>query len=121
MSDTTSTVHDLTSQSRVGRRERVITATGATGASRAFAWLLIVTGALGSLASFVITVDKFELLVNPRFSPSCNLSPVLSCSNVMLSDQASVFGFPNPLIGLLAYPVVVAAGFALLAGARFRR
>ncbi|MHC3469310.1 vitamin K epoxide reductase family protein [Streptomyces sp. 7R007] len=102
-------------------RTRQITPEGATGGSRAFAWLLITAGALGILASFVITVDKFRLLQDPAFSPSCNLSPVLSCSNVMRSPQASVFGFPNPMLGLLAYPVVVAAGLALLAGARFRR
>ncbi|SED26756.1 MULTISPECIES: vitamin K epoxide reductase family protein [Streptomyces] len=92
----------------------------ATG-SRAFAWLLIITGALGILASYVITVDKIQLVQDPDFSPSCNISPVLSCADVMRSDQASVFGFPNPLLGLAAYPVVVAVGCALLAGARFRR
>ncbi|GLP67246.1 membrane protein [Streptomyces sp. TUS-ST3] len=82
--------------------------------------MLIVSGGLGVLASFVITIDKFQLLQDPQFSPSCNLSPILSCTSVMKSAQASVFGFPNPLLGLLAYPVVVAVGFALLAGARFR-
>ncbi|MEU2354678.1 vitamin K epoxide reductase family protein [Streptomyces misionensis] len=90
-------------------------------ASRAFAWLLILTGALGILASYVITVDKIQLVQDPHFSPSCDLSPVLSCADVMRSDQASVFGFPNPLLGLAAYPVVVTIGCALLAGARFRR
>ncbi|GAB7106639.1 vitamin K epoxide reductase family protein [Streptomyces phaeofaciens JCM 4814] len=100
---------------------RQIPSAGATGGSRALAWLLIVTGALCVLASFVITVDKFALLQNPDFAPSCNLSPVLSCSNVMRSHQASVFGFPNPLLGLATYPVVTFTGFALLAGARFRR
>ncbi|MFF3872903.1 vitamin K epoxide reductase family protein [Streptomyces sp. NPDC001978] len=121
MSDTTSSGQRPATREPEGGHGRRIDSAGATGASRALAWLLIVTGALGSLASLVITIDKFELLLNPRFSPSCNLSPVLSCSNVMLSDQASVFGFPNPLMGLLAYPVVVAAGLALLAGARLRR
>ncbi|MFF4043413.1 vitamin K epoxide reductase family protein [Streptomyces sp. NPDC001816] len=117
MTGTTATAHHLTRKD--GRRGE-ITPEGATS-SRAFAWLLIVSGALGILASFVITIDKFELLQDPHFSPSCNLSPVLSCTNVMRSAQASVFGFPNPLLGLLTYPVVVAVGFALLAGARFRR
>ncbi|WP_435643268.1 hypothetical protein ACR9VJ_16575 [Streptomyces sp. H49] len=44
-------------------------------ASRAFAWLLILTGALGILASYVITVDKIQLVQDPHFSPSCDLSP----------------------------------------------
>ncbi|MFJ9119555.1 vitamin K epoxide reductase family protein [Streptomyces sp. NPDC102394] len=106
---------------RAREADRRIAARGASGASRAFAWLLIVSGALGSLASFVITIDKIRLLRDPLFSPSCDLSPVLSCGSVMKSAQASVFGFPNPVLGLLAYPAVVTVGVALLAGARFRR
>lgn len=92
-----------------------------TGASRAFGWLLVVTGALGLLASWVITLDKFLLLADPGFVPSCNLSPVLSCGSVMRSEQASVFGFPNPMLGLVAYAAVVTTGLATLAGARHPR
>ncbi|AZP22478.1 vitamin K epoxide reductase family protein [Streptomyces aquilus] len=120
-SSTTPTVHDFDARAgKGGQRAKPVTES-TIGASRLFAWLLIVTGALGILASFVITIDKFQLLQDPDFAPSCNLSPVLSCSNVMRSDQAGVFGFPNPLLGLLTYPVVAAVGLALLAGARFRR
>ncbi|WKU48781.1 vitamin K epoxide reductase family protein [Streptomyces sp. VNUA116] len=91
------------------------------GAGRAFAWMLIVTGALGLLASFVITVDKFRLLQEPGFQPSCSINPVISCTNVMSSPQASVFGFPNPLLGLAGYGAVTLIGFGLLAGAGYRR
>ncbi|WP_424886929.1 vitamin K epoxide reductase family protein [Streptomyces sp. XH2] len=91
------------------------------GAGRTFAWMLIVTGALGLLASFVITVDKFRLLQEPGFRPSCSINPVLSCTNVMSSPQASVFGFPNPLLGLAGYGAVTLIGFGLLAGAGYRR
>ncbi|GLX50105.1 membrane protein [Streptomyces hygroscopicus subsp. hygroscopicus] len=120
---TSDTTTGATPQQRDRRSADPIPAetTATATASRAFAWLLIVTGALGILASFVITIDKIQLIQDPHFTPSCNLSPVLSCSNVMRSAQASVFGFPNPLLGLATYPVVVTVGFALLAGARFRR
>lgn len=91
------------------------------GATRGFAWLLVITGALGVLASFVITLDKYLLLENPAFAPSCNLGPVLSCTDVMRSEQASVFGFPHPMLGLAAYAVVVAIGAGSLAGARYHR
>ncbi|MGW2597204.1 vitamin K epoxide reductase family protein [Streptomyces klenkii] len=91
------------------------------GAGRAFAWMLVVTGALGLLASFVITVDKFRLLEEPGFRPSCSINPVLSCTNVMSSPQASVFGFPNPLLGLAGYGAATLIGFGLLAGAGYRR
>jgi len=81
----------------------------------------VITGGLGLLASSVITLDKIRLLEDPGFTPMCNLSAVVSCSNVMRSAQASVFGFPNPLLGLACYAVVVAIGCGLLAGARYRR
>ncbi|WP_149183838.1 vitamin K epoxide reductase family protein [Streptomyces sp. TRM49041] len=93
----------------------------AIGASRAFAWMLVVTGAAGLLAAWVITLDKFKLLEDPTFTPGCSLNPVVSCGSIMQSDQASVFGFPNPMLGLVAYGMVIAIGAGLLAGARHRR
>ncbi|MFJ4814334.1 vitamin K epoxide reductase family protein [Streptomyces sp. NPDC088801] len=91
------------------------------GAGRAFALLLVVTGAAGLLASWIITLDKFKLLEDPDFTPGCSLNPVVSCGSVMESDQAEVFGFPNPMLGLVAYGVVIGVGLSLLAGARFPR
>ncbi|WP_066951877.1 vitamin K epoxide reductase family protein [Streptomyces lushanensis] len=93
----------------------------AWGGTRAFALLLVVTGAAGLLAAWVITLDKFKLLEDPDFTPGCSLNPVVSCGNIMKSEQASVFGFPNPMLGLAAYAVVIAVGVGLLAGARHRR
>ncbi|WP_405702419.1 vitamin K epoxide reductase family protein [Streptomyces sp. NBC_00069] len=87
---------------------------------RALAWLLVLTGAAGVLASWVITLDKFLLLEDPDFKPACSLNPVVSCGSVMKSDQAAAFGFPNPLLGLVAYGAVVCVGAGLLAGARYR-
>ncbi|MFJ3302465.1 vitamin K epoxide reductase family protein [Streptomyces sp. NPDC086549] len=89
------------------------------GAGRAFALLLVLTGAAGLLASWIITLDKFKLLENPAFVPGCSLNPVLSCGSVMKSDQASAFGFPNPMLGLVAYGIVICVGMSLLAGAAF--
>ncbi|WP_432124411.1 vitamin K epoxide reductase family protein [Streptomyces sp. C10-9-1] len=94
---------------------------GVVGASRALGWLLVVTGAAGLLAAWVITLDKFRLLEDPGFTPGCSLNPVVSCGSIMKSEQAGVFGFPNPMLGLVAYGVVVAVGAGLLAGARYRR
>ncbi|MFF7068410.1 vitamin K epoxide reductase family protein [Streptomyces pseudovenezuelae] len=91
------------------------------GAGRALALLLVVTGAAGLLASWVITLDKFKLLKDPDFTPGCSLNPVVSCGSVMKSDQASAFGFPNPMLGLVAYGIVICVGMSLLAGARFPR
>ncbi|MFI6422332.1 vitamin K epoxide reductase family protein [Streptomyces sp. NPDC050842] len=94
---------------------------GRIGASKAFAWLLVITGAAGLLASWVITIDKFKLLEDPNFTPGCSLNPIVSCGNIMKSEQAAVFGFPNPMLGLVTFAMVVAIGVGLLAGARYRR
>jgi uncharacterized membrane protein len=101
--------------------DRAADARGAVGSGRAFAWLLVITGAAGLLASWVITLDKFKLLENPDFQPGCSLNPIVSCGNIMKSDQASAFGFPNPMLGLVTYGAVIAIGMGLIAGARYRR
>lgn len=93
---------------------------GPEAGPRVLAWLLVLTGAAGVLASWVITLDKFLLLEDPDFKPACSLNPVVSCGSVMKSDQAAAFGFPNPMLGLVAYAVVVCVGAGLLAGARYR-
>jgi uncharacterized membrane protein len=98
---------------------------GAVGARRGFAWLLIVTGLMGLLAAFVITIDKTKILeaeaAGETYVPGCSLNPIVSCGSIMESAQASVFGFSNPLIGLVAYSVVIALGVTLLTGATFPR
>jgi uncharacterized membrane protein len=91
------------------------------GAGRGFALLMVITGAAGLLPSWVITLDKFKLLEDPAFTPGCSLNPVVACGSVMKSDQAAAFGFPNPMLGLAAYAVVMCVGMSLLAGARFPR
>src|SRR4051812_29969576 len=77
-------------------------------------YILIIAGIVGVIAAYVITADKIELLKNPNFKPSCSLNPVLSCGSVMQSAQAHVFGFDNPFIGLIGYPILVVTGVVLL-------
>lgn len=94
---------------------------GVVGAGRAFAWMLLVTAAAGLLASWVITLDKIKLAENPDFTPACSLNPVISCGSIMKSEQATAFGVPNPMIGLVAYAIVLCVGASLLTRARFPR
>ncbi len=84
-------------------------------------WLLIICGTIGLLAAAIIIVDKIALLKDPNLVLLCDLNPVVSCGSVMESDQASAFGFPNPLIGLAGFPVLIVTGVAMLAGAKMRR
>ena len=32
---------------------------------------------------------------------------MLSCGSIITTDQASAFGFPNPILGLIGFPVVI--------------
>ncbi|MDI5964679.1 vitamin K epoxide reductase family protein [Streptomyces sp. SL13] len=95
-------------------------ADGLFGAGRGYAILLVICGALGLLAAWIITIDEFHLYQNPSYVPGCSINPIISCGNIMKSAQAKVFGFPNPMMGLVAYPVEIGVGMALLGGARFR-
>lgn len=84
-------------------------------------WILIVGGTVGMLAAAIITIEKFQLLSDPSFVPSCNLNPVIACGTVMSSDQANAFGFPNPIIGLVSFPVLITTGVIMLMGVKPKR
>jgi uncharacterized membrane protein len=76
----------------------------------ASAWAVLIAGVVGLVASMTLTVEKIDILVNPSYKPSCNLNPILSCGSVMITPQASVLGFPNPLLGIIAFTVVLVSG-----------
>jgi uncharacterized membrane protein len=87
----------------------------------AYAALLILTGLVGLYSSFVLVLDRIELLRNPGESLGCDVNPFVSCGTVIESWQGSLFGFPNPLLGVAGFVAPVAVGVGLLAGARFAR
>lgn len=91
------------------------TNTPRSGTSPALGWLLALGGAVGLLASLTLTYEKLELLQDPDYVPTCNLNSVVSCGSVMAKEQASVFGFPNPLLGLIGFSIVLTLG-VLVAG-----
>ncbi|GAA1431819.1 hypothetical protein GCM10009616_19800 [Microlunatus lacustris] len=76
--------------------------------------LLSLAGALGLLAAAALTIDRFRLLADPAATLACDLSPFVACGPVMTSRAGALFGFPNPLLGLAAFPVVVVTGALLL-------
>ena len=84
-------------------------------------YILVIGGVIGYVCAFIILFDDFHILSNPHYIPSCDLNPIISCGNVMQSKQATIFGFPNPFIGLGAFAATGVVGLALLAGAKFKR
>lgn len=79
------------------------------------AWWVLIAGVIGFLSSFTLTVEKIDLLLNPGYVPSCNINPIVSCGSVMTTPQASVLGFPNSLLGITAFAVVIATGVLAVA------
>lgn len=82
---------------------------------------MLISSALGLVASFVLSVDAIELAKNPLAELSCNISEKISCATVGLSWQSSVLGFPNAFLGLITEPVVITVAVASLARVRFPR
>ena len=92
-----------------GQADEAATAAGVS-VRPASAWWILIAGVAGLTAAFTLTIEKIRLLTDTSYVPSCSLNPVLSCGSVMATRQAEVFGFPNPLIGIVAFSVVVVTG-----------
>lgn len=90
--------------------------------SRTWIFSTMLFSALISLvASFVLSIDAVKLAANPASELSCNINAAISCGAVGTSWQASLFGFPNAFLGLMAETVVITIAVASLGGTRFPR
>lgn len=85
---------------------------------RALGIILTLFGAIGLVASMALAIEKFLKLANPDRVASCSLNIFLDCADAMASSQGEVLGFPNPLIGVAVFPVVITLGVVVLTGAR---
>jgi uncharacterized membrane protein len=98
-----------------------MTARPNTARQTAFAVWLIVAGVIGWIAAFALTMERMKLLADPNASAACDISLLVQCGANLQSWQGSVFGFPNPILGLAGWMAPIVVGAALLAGARFAR
>lgn len=89
-----------------------------TETSRGLGVFLTIAGSIGLLAAAILIIEKINLLENPEDALSCDVNPFVSCGNVINTDQASAFGFPNPLIGVAGFAIVVTIGVLLAAGVK---
>ncbi len=81
----------------------------------------ILAGVIGLFASFELLTEYLKTLVEPDYSPNCDISVLVTCGPNMASWQGSIFGFPNAIIGVAAFMAPIIVGVALLAGATFKR
>jgi uncharacterized membrane protein len=78
------------------------------------AYIVIVSGLLGFYAAFTLLLNRIEYFKNPNFVPPCSINPWLDCGIVMKSKWASLYGFPNTIIGVATYPLAIMTGFMML-------
>ncbi|PZQ88237.1 MAG: hypothetical protein DI534_12300 [Leifsonia xyli] len=82
---------------------------------------LVIAGVLGELAAFELTLEKLRKLADPDAVANCDINPFVQCGKNLESWQGSLFGFPNPIIGLICWMAPIVVGVALIAGVRFPR
>ncbi|MDD7940834.1 vitamin K epoxide reductase family protein [Actinomycetospora lutea] len=93
----------------------------AAAPARGVGAVLLAGGLVGAVVSLLLLRDELALLADPTFVPSCSVDPVLSCGTIMKTWQASLLGFPNPVIGLVTFPVAAALGALVLGGVALPR
>lgn len=82
---------------------------------------MLISSLIGLVAALVLSVEAIALAKDPFADLGCNINAVLSCGTVGSSWQASLLGFPNAYLGLIAEPVVITIAVAALGGVRFPR
>ncbi len=80
---------------------------------------MLVGSILSLIASFVLSVEAITLAKDANAILSCSVNTVLNCATVGLHPSASLFGFPNAFLGLIAEPVVITVAIAGLSGVKF--
>jgi uncharacterized membrane protein len=88
---------------------------------RTLPYILLIGGIIGVLCAGILTVEKIQLLKRPASQLACDLNPIIACGSVINTRQASAFGFPNSVLGLVGFGVVATIGAGMLAGATFKR
>lgn len=83
---------------------------------KSYSYILIIGGIIGLLASFILTVDTIKLVKNPSADLPCNINPFLNCTSVTKTWQSEIFGFPNSLLGIVAFSMLLAIGIMLYSG-----
>jgi uncharacterized membrane protein len=87
---------------------------------RLLAIIFIIFGGVGWFASAALLVERVNALKNPTKDLSCDISPFVSCGPLFDRWQASLFGFPNAILGVAGFVVPIVIGIAIFAGAKFK-
>lgn len=107
----------MTDNPAVDRREHQldvprVARTGATG------WALVILGALGLIATFMLTMEYLHYINNPDDKLLCDISVFVTCQPAMTSQAGMILGFPNFILGLVCFTIAVVSGVVILSGAK---
>jgi uncharacterized membrane protein len=90
-----------------------------TRAPRAVAWVLIISAVGGVVAAVALTVEKLQLLRTPGGRLSCDVSVLVACGKGLQSWQGSLLNFPNSIVGIAAWSVLLVIGLTMLTRSTF--
>ncbi len=82
---------------------------------------MIASGTLGLVASFVLSIEAWQLAGNGSAVFSCDINKVISCGAVARTWQAHLLGFPNAFLGIFFETIVLVLSVSMLSGVRFPR
>ncbi|MFI2489334.1 vitamin K epoxide reductase family protein [Promicromonospora kroppenstedtii] len=119
MTDTGATT--TSSESSLDSTDDAAAPEGAPLGARTMGLLLVVLGGVGFAASFALAWEKYLKLLDPDRTASCSINLFVDCGAAMSSWQGALLGFPNPYLGVAAFPVVITTGVMLLLGTRLPR
>lgn len=68
---------------------------------------VLATSLLGLLAAFVLSIEAFQLLINPNAQFGCSINAVVNCATVAKTSYSSLLGFPNSFMGMVVMPIFV--------------
>lgn len=88
--------------------------------SKLYIWMSL-GSAVGLVASFWQLLEKLTLLKNSHAVLSCNLNSVFNCSNILNAHQSSVFGFPNSLMCVIFFTMMLVAGLVGWTGSQINK
>jgi len=83
--------------------------------------ILLILATFGMIASLALGYETLETIKNPGYSPACNISPIISCGEVMASQYSEVFGVPNPVFGIIGFSALMTLAVVIISGASLGR
>lgn len=92
----------------------------AGGAPLPYALLALICSLVGVGSSIGLLLSERTLLSNPNGPLSCDINPLVGCSDFLTSEyNTAFFSVPNAVWGLAFFSAIAALSVAWLAGARF--